>query len=67
MPEQDLPEDFSLEEKLEELRILLDQMQKGMTDFDQQMALFRHGQSLIAACRKHLDATELLVEQILQE
>lgn len=59
-------ESFSLEKKLEELRAVLEQMQKGMTDFDEQMRLFKHGQTLINECRDYLQDAELQVEQLLE-
>ncbi|MDP5171222.1 MAG: exodeoxyribonuclease VII small subunit [Bacteroidia bacterium] len=65
MAEQNIPETFSLEEKLENLRKILEQMQKGMSDFDRQMALFKQGQLLISECRQYLDKAELQVDQLL--
>ncbi len=67
MAEQTAAEAFSLEEKLEELRKILEQMQKGMSDFDQQMELFTSGQALIQVCREYLQGAELKVDQLLDE
>lgn len=67
MAEQTTPESFSLEVKLEELRKILEQMQKGMSDFDQQMELFTTGQQLIQECREYLQGAELKVDQLLDE
>jgi len=57
-------EDFSLEDKLREIRSLLDQMQSGNADFDENVKLFTHGTDLIDQCRKYLDAAELQVKQL---
>ena len=67
MAEQTNEKSFSLEEKLEELRKILEQMQKGMSDFDEQMSLFRRGQELIGVCREYLQEAELQVDQLLDE
>lgn len=57
-------EEFSLEKKLTRLRSLLDQMQKGIGDFDQQMTLFREGQQIVQSARQYLDEAELQVKQL---
>lgn len=67
MAEQNDYQDFSLENQLEELRKTLEQMQKGMSDFDQQMELFRKGQRLVQDCRAYLQHAELQVDQLLGE
>ena len=56
---------FSLEETLSQLRKLVDDMQKGVGDFDQQIALFQKGQTLIKASREYLDKSELQVQQLI--
>ena len=61
----DTPE-FSLEKTLAELRQLVEQMQKGVSDFDQQVLMFQQGQALIEQCRKYLDGAELQVEQLIE-
>lgn len=58
-------EKFSLEEKLEELRLLVEKMQEGMSDFDQQVALFKEGNRLIKSCREYLNGAELEIQQLI--
>jgi len=58
-------EKFSLEEKLEELRILVEKMQKGISDFDQQVALYKEGSKLIHTCREYLNGAELEIKQLI--
>jgi exodeoxyribonuclease VII small subunit len=58
--------EFSLEKTLVELRQLVEQMQKGVNDFDQQVKLFEQGQTLIKDCRTYLDEAELQVEQLIE-
>ena len=58
-------EKFSLEEKLEELRILVEKMQKGISDFDKQVALFKQGSLLIKECREYLNGAELEIQQLI--
>ncbi|MDX2284000.1 MAG: exodeoxyribonuclease VII small subunit [Bacteroidia bacterium] len=60
----ELPADFSLEEKLTELRRLVEKMQQGVSDFDRQVELFRQGMELIGQCRGYLDQAELRVQQL---
>jgi len=59
------PTNFSLEETLTELRKLVDDMQKGVGDFDQQIALFQKGQTLIKTSRDYLDKSELQVQKLI--
>ncbi len=58
-------EKFSLEDRLTEIRKIIDQMQKGVSDFDQQVALFQAGSSMIKECREYLDASELQIKQLI--
>ncbi|MEM6348095.1 MAG: exodeoxyribonuclease VII small subunit [Bacteroidota bacterium] len=58
-------EKFSLEDKLTEIRKLIDQMQKGVSDFDQQVALYQAGSAMIKECREYLDASELQIKQLI--
>ncbi|MFK7923454.1 MAG: exodeoxyribonuclease VII small subunit [Bacteroidia bacterium] len=58
-------EKFSLEDRLTEVRKIIDQMQKGVSDFDQQVALFQAGSSMIKECREYLDASELQIKQLI--
>lgn len=59
-------EKFSLEEKLEALRTLVEKMQKGISDFDQQVALFKEGNALIKECRGYLNGAELEIKQLIK-
>ncbi|MEM6261836.1 MAG: exodeoxyribonuclease VII small subunit [Bacteroidota bacterium] len=59
--------EFSLEEKLAEIRSLVDEMQKGVVDFDRHLHLFSRGRTLIKECREHLNEAELEVKQLIQE
>ncbi|MEO0898843.1 MAG: exodeoxyribonuclease VII small subunit [Bacteroidota bacterium] len=55
---------FSLEESLQEIRDILEEMQKGISDFDKQMKLFKRGNELVDSCRKYLDAAEMSIQQL---
>jgi len=59
-------EKFSLEDKLESLRILVEKMQKGVSDFDQQVTLFKEGNKLIKECRDYLNGAELEIQQLIK-
>ncbi|RMG55350.1 MAG: exodeoxyribonuclease VII small subunit [Bacteroidetes bacterium] len=61
----DKPE-FSLETELEALRQLLKRMQQEVHDFDQQVALYQQGMTLIGRCREYLDTSELEVQQLIE-
>ena len=61
-----MEEGFSLEDKLREIRSLLDNMQTGDLDFDENVKLFTRGTSLIEQCRKYLDEAELQVRQLVE-
>jgi len=56
--------EFSLEQQLTHLRQLIERMQRGVGDFDQQLALFQEGQQTVQACRRYLDEAELQVKQL---
>jgi exodeoxyribonuclease VII small subunit len=59
-------EKFSLEKKLEEIRQLVEKMQRGVSDFDQQVDLFKQGNHLIKECRDYLDKSELKIEELIK-
>ncbi|MEL6632957.1 MAG: exodeoxyribonuclease VII small subunit [Bacteroidota bacterium] len=59
-------EAFSLEKNLQHLRTLIEEMQKGISDFDKQLKMFQEGQEIIKACRTYLDGTELTVKQLIE-
>ena len=56
---------FSLEKNLQQLRNLIDEMQKGISDFDKQIEMFQEGQRIIKVCRAYLDDTEMTVKQLI--
>jgi exodeoxyribonuclease VII small subunit len=58
-------ETFSLEEKLKQIREILQKMQMGANDFDENIRLFTQGTVLIAECRKYLDTAEMSVKQLI--
>ncbi len=58
-------EKFSLENKLAEIRGIVDQMQKGVSDFDQQVALFEKGSRYTKDCQEYLDKAELKIKQLI--
>lgn len=58
-------ESFSLEQKLSELRELVEKMNQGVSNFDSQVALFQKGTSLIEECRKYLDQSEMKIQQLI--
>ncbi|TAE50934.1 MAG: exodeoxyribonuclease VII small subunit [Bacteroidetes bacterium] len=57
---------FSLEEKLTQIRSIVDKMQKGMSDYDKQVELFENGARLIQECRQYLDQAEMQVQQLVE-
>jgi exodeoxyribonuclease VII small subunit len=58
-------EPFLLEDKLREIREILQKMQMGANDFDENIQLFSKGTALISACRKYLDTAEMSVKQLI--
>lgn len=56
---------FSLEDKLKEIREILQKMQLGANDFDENIQLFQRGTTLIAACREYLNSAEVSVKQLI--
>lgn len=61
-----MKEKISLEKNLAEIRKIVEKMQKGVSDFDQQMTLFKEGTRLIDVCREYLNESELKVQQLIQ-
>jgi exodeoxyribonuclease VII small subunit len=55
---------FSLEENLAEIRRIMNQMQKGMDNFDEQVALFKKGKALIEDCQQYLDKAEMEIKKL---
>lgn len=67
MSDKKAKDDFSLDQSLKELREILDKMQTGNLDFDENVQLFTRGASLIKASRAYLDKSELLIEELIEE
>lgn len=63
--EQNENSEFSLEEKLKEIRALLQKMQAGNQDFDANIKLFTQGTELIEACREYLDTAEMSIKKLI--
>ena len=60
-----MEKEFSLEEAIAEIRKIVDQMQKGVADFDTQKQLFQRGSTLIKEAQQFLDKTELDIQQLI--
>ncbi|HHG85731.1 MAG TPA: exodeoxyribonuclease VII small subunit [Bacteroidetes bacterium] len=58
--------EFSLEQNLRDIRALLQEMQTGSQDFDENIRLFRQGTKLIKASRNYLDEAELSIKQLIE-
>ncbi|MFK7973076.1 MAG: exodeoxyribonuclease VII small subunit [Bacteroidia bacterium] len=56
--------DFSLEKTLGEIRAIVEKMQQGAVDFDEQIALFKKGQDLIKESQQFLNEAELEIKQL---
>ena len=54
-----------MEDSLREIREILQKMQMGANDFDENIKLFTQGTALIADCRKYLDTAEMSVKQLI--
>lgn len=57
-------ETFSLETKLVEIRKIVEQMQRGVEDFDAQVTLFKTGRQLIQDCQQYLDKSEMEIKKL---
>lgn len=58
---------FSLEKHLQRLREIVDKMQSGDPDFDENVALFKEGSKLIKEAKDYLDDSELLIQKLIEE
>ena len=56
--------EFSLEEKLAEIRKIVEQMQRGVEDFDKQVKLFKEGKAMIQQCQQYLDSSEMEIKKL---
>ena len=57
---------FTLERNLKKIRDIIEKMQMGDLDFDENVALFKEGSETIAACKKYLDQSELLIKKLVE-
>lgn len=62
----EMNEDFSLELQLKEIRDILQKMQVGVNDFDENIRLFTKGTEMIKSCRDYLDRAEMSVKQLVE-
>lgn len=61
-----MPEtDFSLDQNISRIRAIVEEMQKGITDFDRQIILFKEAADLIQQCQAYLGQAELEVETLI--
>jgi exodeoxyribonuclease VII small subunit len=60
------PTEFSLEERLQEIRGIVEKMQMSNLDFDANVKLFSRGTQLIKDCRKYLDDSELQIKKLIE-
>ena len=60
-------ESFSLDTKITRIRTIVEEMQKGVTDFDRQVHLFKEASELIQSCKKYLEKAELEVQALLDD
>jgi exodeoxyribonuclease VII small subunit len=58
---------FSLDTNITRIRAIVEEMQKGITDFDKQVALFKEAAALIKECQAYLHTAELEVEQLVND
>lgn len=58
---------FSLDTNITRIRTIVEEMQKGITDFDKQVALFKEAATLIKECQAYLHTAELEVEQLVND
>ena len=59
-------ESFSFEKNLEEIRALVEKLQKGIGTFDEQLALMKEGMERIKQSHAFLDQSELKIEQLIK-
>lgn len=57
--------DFSLDQNISRIRAIVEEMQKGITDFDRQILLFKEAADLIQQCQAYLGQAELEVETLI--
>ena len=60
-----MADSFSLDQKLARIREIVGEMQKGITDFDKQVQLFKEGTALIRECQQYLNDSEIEIKQLI--
>ncbi len=58
-------ESFSLDTKITRIRTIVEEMQKGVTDFDRQVSLFKEASELIKSCKEYLKNAETEVQVLI--
>ncbi len=59
-----MEESFSLEEKIEQIKAIVEKMQKGVVDFDEHVSLFKEGIQLVKDCQQYLEGAETKIQQL---
>ncbi len=59
-----MDENFSLEKKIEQIKVIVEKMQKGVIDFDEHVALFKEGIQLVKDCQQYLEGAEAKIQQL---
>ena len=57
---------FSFEKNLEDIRALVEKLQKGTGTFDEQLTLMQEGLERIKQSHAYLDQAELKIEQLIK-
>lgn len=57
----------SLDTDIMRIRTIVEEMQKGISDFDKQVALFKEASELIKACQTYLNQSEIEIKQLIGE
>lgn len=60
-----MDKNFSLEANIQRIRVIVEEMQKGVSDFDRQIALFKEGMALVKSCQEYLNTSEMEIQQLL--
>lgn len=60
-----MDKNFSLEANIQRIRVIVEEMQKGVSDFDKQVELFKEGTALVKACQDYLNTSEMEIQQLL--
>jgi len=58
-------ENFSYEASIKEIKDIVNKLQQGTLDFDNNLQMYQRGAELIKACRQYLDAADLKIRQIM--